>query len=255
MKFIHMTDTHLLRDGEWFLGFDTQSRFERCVQSIREKHSDAHCIIVTGDIAERGEPEAYRHFHEQMATVGVPVYSIPGNHDLRHNYSSVFPKVWSDPSGFAQQAIRTPAGIFLLLDTLLDNSDAGTLCEHRLQWLSDQLIEFSSEPVFLFMHHPPFDLHMPAIDSIGLINKEPFKTVIKSHLNIRHLFFGHAHRPVSGHWHGISFSSMSGTNHRAPLDLKGVGNMEVVDNPEYAIVIINGDQLVVHTQSFLDDYC
>jgi Icc protein len=254
MKFIHITDTHLLKSGELFHGFDTQKRFEMCVRSVRENHSDAHCIVVTGDLAERGEPEAYQFFNEQIASTGLPVYSILGNHDERENYSSQFPDVSLNSEGFVQAAIETPVGVFLLLDTKLDGSDAGTFCERRQQWLLDQLKIYNSKPVFLFMHHPPFDLNLPSIDKIGIDAKEAFASVVNTHANVRHIFFGHAHRPLCGNWRGISFSSMSGTNHQAKLDFKGTESQTIIDNPEYAIVFIDDDQLVVHTHSYLNDY-
>ena len=254
MKFIHITDTHLLKDGELFHGFDTQKRFQLCIKSIKENHNDAHCIVVTGDLTERSDPEAYQFFKEQISTTGLPVYSILGNHDDRQIYTSQFPDVLLDSTGFVQSAIETPVGVFLLLDTKLEGSDAGTYCEHREIWLRDQLKKFSSVPVYLFMHHPPFDLGLPSVDSIGLDVKESFAAAIDTHKDIRHIFFGHAHRPVSGNWKGISFSSMSGTNHRAELDFKSIEFQGVADNPEYAIVIIDDDRLLVHNHSFLDKH-
>ncbi|MDB4224499.1 phosphodiesterase [Granulosicoccus sp.] len=255
MKIIHITDTHLLKSGELFHGFDTQQRFALCMRNVRENHSDAHCIVVTGDVAERGDPEAYLFFNDQIAAAGLPVYSILGNHDDRKNYHSQFPAKSPESDGFAQAAIETPVGVFLLLDTKLDDSDAGTFCKRRQRWLLEQLKKFHSVPVFLFMHHPPFDLNLPGIDKIGLDAKEAFASVVNTHTNVRHLFFGHAHRPLSGNWKGISFSSMSGTNHQASLDFHGVGTQPVADNPEYAIVFIDDDQLVVHTHSYMNDYC
>ena len=47
---------------------------------------------------------------------------------------------------------------------------------------------------------------------------------------------------------------MSGTNHQSPLDFKGTGNMDVVDNPEYAIGFIGHDQITVHAHSYMSDY-
>lgn len=254
MKLIHITDTHLLKNGEFFHGFDTQKRFELCVQNIRENHSDAHCIVVTGDLTERGEPEAYKFFNDQMLTTGIPVYCTLGNHDDRQGHRSQIPKDSLDINGFVQSAIETPAGVLLLLDTKLDGSDAGTYCELRQQWLRDQLKKYSSVPVFLFMHHPPFDLNSPRIDKIGLDAKEVFASIVSTHKNIRHIFFGHAHRPVGGNWKGISVSSMSGTNHQSKLNFEGVENPGVADSPEYAIAFIDDDQIVVHIHSFMEDY-
>ena len=254
MKFIHITDTHLLKDGEFFHGFDTQKRFELCIRSIRENHSDAHCIVVTGDLTERGEPEAYQHFHDQIAPVGLPVYCILGNHDNRENFNLQFPAMSQDPKGFVQAAVETPKGVFLFLDTKLDGSDAGTYCEARCDWLLQQLAHYRAVPVFLFMHHAPFDINLAAADRIGLDSKEAFASAVATHDNVRHIFFGHAHRPLSGNWKGVSFSSMSGTNHQSPLDFKDTGTIGLGDMAEYAIVFIDDDQLVVHTHNYLKDY-
>lgn len=254
MKFIHITDTHLVKNGELLHQLDPQKRFELCVRSIRENHTDAHCIVVTGDLADRGEPEAYEFFKHEISTIGLPVYSIPGNHDERDNYHQQFPEIEVDAAGFVQYAVETPAGVFLLLDTKLDGSSAGTFTEQRQQWLRDTLKRYNNDPVFLFMHHPPFDLHLPCIDKIGLDEKEAFASVVNSHANVRHIFFGHAHRPLSGHWKGISFSSMRGTNHQVKLDFKDQNIHPIDENPEYAVVFIDDDQLLVHTHAYLSDF-
>ena len=254
MKFIHITDTHLLKKDNVLHQLDPLKRFELCVRSIRENHQDAHCIVVTGDLADRGEQEAYELFKQEISTTGLPVYSILGNHDCRHNYRCAFPDVSADADGFVQSAVRTPVGVFLLLDTKLDGSDGGTFCDRRQRWLQAALDSYQADPVYLFMHHPPFDLHLPCIDKIGLEKKEAFASVVSTHANIRHIFFGHAHRPLSGHWKGISFSSMRGTNHQVKLDFNDKQIHPIAEDPEYAIVFIDDDQLLVHTHSYLSDF-
>ena len=208
---------------------------------------------MTGDLADLGEQEAYQYFKTQMASTGLPVYSILGNHDERTQYRAQFPDVPVDPNGFVQSSIETPVGVFLLLDTKLDGSDAGTYCAARRQWLQEKLNHYRSSPVYLFMHHPPFDLNLPCIDKIGLDTQEEFSAVVKSHKNVRHIFFGHAHRPLSGNWRGISFSSMRGTNHQVKLDFNDLEIHAISEDPEYAIVFIDDDQLVVHTHSYLSE--
>lgn len=253
MKFIHITDTHLLKNDKLLHGLDQRKRFELCVQSINKNHKDAHCVVVTGDLADLGEPEAYQFFNQQMASTGLPVYSILGNHDERGHYHAQLTDAPLDSNGFNQFSVETPVGVFLMLDTKLDGFDAGTYCKQRQSWLLEQLTHFRSSPVYLFMHHPPFDLHLPCMDKIGLDKKEEFAAVVKTHKNIRHIFFGHAHRPLSGHWNTISFSSMRGTNHQVKLDFKDSDIHAISENPEYAVVFIDDDQLLVHTHSFLSE--
>ena len=101
------------------------------------------------------------------------------------------------------------------------------------------------------MHHPPFDLHFPCIDRIGLKDKEGFHQVIQKHMNsIRHLFFGHAHRPLSGNWQGISFSSLRGTNHQVKLDFNSQVITALDEPPEYSVVFMTEESVVVHSHSY-----
>ena len=40
MKFIHFTDTHLVRPGRSLYGLDLQGQLDACVASINELHGD-----------------------------------------------------------------------------------------------------------------------------------------------------------------------------------------------------------------------
>ena len=253
MKIIHVTDTHLLGAKGQLHGLDPLDRFQQCVQSIRRFHADAHCLVMTGDIADRAEVKAYQVFEEEMARTGLDVHCILGNHDARATFLAHFPDAPTDESGFVQSAVETPEGVFLLLDTLLDGSHNGGYCPLRQAWLRDQLQFWKDQPVYLFMHHPPFDLHLPCIDAIGLIEKDAFAEVVASHNNVRHLFFGHAHRALCGQWNGVSFSSLRGTNHQVKLDFEQREIEYSHEDPEYAVVFIDADKIVVHTHNYLSE--
>lgn len=253
MKIIHLTDTHLLNRGEMLHGLDPCERFQRCIESVKRYHSDAHCLVMTGDIADRGESGAYELFMNEMASTGLPVHCILGNHDSRENFREQLPNAPTDQNDFVQFAVPTPVGVFLFLDTLIDGSHNGGLCPQRRVWLRDQLELFRDQPVYLFMHHPPFDLNLPCIDVIGLNDKRDFAELVGSYQNVRHLFFGHAHRALCGQWMGISFSSLRGTNHQVKLDFERSDIQYSHEDPEYAVVFIEDDRIVVHTHNYYSD--
>ncbi len=73
-----------------------------------------------------------------------------------------------------------------------------------------------SSDIYVFMHHPPFDIEHPLMDVIKLMEPDGFSAAIEG-FPVRHLFFGHAHRPISGQWRGIGFSTIPGTCHQLPL--------------------------------------
>lgn len=39
------------------------------------------CVLITGDLADRGEPAEYEAARELLATLDIPIHGIPGNHD------------------------------------------------------------------------------------------------------------------------------------------------------------------------------
>ncbi|OED34885.1 hypothetical protein AB833_31790 [Chromatiales bacterium (ex Bugula neritina AB1)] len=250
MKFIHLTDTHLMPPGQLLKGLDPELRFRACIDDITRSHADAECCVMTGDIADLGQEEAYRFFGEQMDRCGFDYHPMIGNHDDRDVFRRCFPDTPVDENGYIQYQVITSAGVFLLLDTLHIGSHDGEFCAQRQAWLADRLKQHAEVPVYLFMHHPPFELHLPCIDCIGLKQQEAFAETLRPYTNIQHIFFGHAHRPLSGNWNGISFSSLRGTNHQVGLDFNSTTIDYVDERPEYAIVFLSENQLVVHTHCY-----
>lgn len=255
MKFIHLTDTHLVARGERLHGLDPVERLEACVASIVEHHDDAEFCMLTGDIADAGDPRAYAAAREALAGLPMRVHLIPGNHDDRNAFVTAFPDTARDAHGFVQHAFRHGTSYFLLLDTLEPAAgSAGAYCERRIEWLAERLAEAGGAPVYLFMHHPPFEIGVPTLDAIALTEPQPFADLLNESGNVRHIFFGHAHRPISGQWRGISFSTLYGTNHQTRLDLVSREYLAYTgEPPAYCVVLVDIDKVIVHTHHFLED--
>jgi 3',5'-cyclic AMP phosphodiesterase CpdA len=255
VKFIHLTDTHLVARGRRLHGLDPAARLEACVAHIGARHSDAAFCALTGDIADAGEPAAYASAREILDRLPMPLHPIPGNHDDRAAFSAAFPDAPRDDAGFVQSRFRHSGATFVLLDTLQpEHGSAGAYCERRCAWLERILRESGDGPVYLFMHHPPFAIGVPALDAIALVDPVPFSRTVATAGNVRHIFFGHVHRPVSGNWRGIPFSTLFGTSHQTRLDLYAGGRLAyTAEPPAYAVVLLESDRLVIHTEHFLED--
>lgn len=252
MKFIHLTDTHVIGQGLLY-GRDPAERLAQAVASINAEHSDSEFVVVTGDMTHWGDVEAYTRFASEITKLSMPVHFMVGNHDDTPSLMNTFPDIPRDGNGFVQTAIETSFGRFLLLDTKAPKTHAGGYCEARRAWLAQQLDV--PGPVFLFMHHPPFKVGIKAMDAIMMQDAERLHDVIAPHkTRIRHLFFGHVHRAIWGNWRGISYSCMRGLNHQVALDLDSPedqikGNFEL---PAYGVVLLNEDQVTVHMHDFND---
>ncbi len=255
MKIIQVTDTHLMPHGTELNGLNPNERLEACIASITELHSDAELCIITGDLTDRGDSDAYNDFRNILQNLSIPYYPLIGNHDHREIFCEVFPHVTRDEHGFVQQMLKTTVGRFLLLDTVEHGRDWGVYCEKRAAWLRSQLESVEDEPVYLFMHHPPFNIGIPALDRINLQeDKMRIRQIVNDFPNIKHLFFGHVHRPVSGSWHGIPFSTLRGTNHQIQLDLKTEDYLSIShEPPAYCVILLEPQQTTVHFNDYLDD--
>lgn len=255
MKFIHLTDTHLVLPGQKLYGLDPLARLEGAIADIKTFHRDAVQIVVTGDLAHWGEEEAYQAFCRVMDEAGLPYVAMVGNHDRRANCLQHVPAAPRDMNGFVQGVSDHSAGRFVFLDTLDESSHAGALCGKRRDWLAGALAATpQNRPFYIFMHHPPFKVGIEEMDLISLQDAQAFAEVIAPYRSrLRHLFFGHVHRPISGSWQGIPFSTLRGTNHQVWFDMReGVPHLASHEPAAYAVVLLGEESTVVHTHDYLD---
>jgi 3',5'-cyclic AMP phosphodiesterase CpdA len=254
MKLIHLTDTHLTLPGQPLYGTYPAERLRACVESINNEHADADLCVITGDLAHCGDIEAYEELASILAGLKVPVQLVIGNHDHRERLVERFPQLARDEAGFVQSALKTEAGTFIFMDSVKDGTHAGAYCETRRAWLAQQL-EKADDDVFLFMHHAPFKTGIKPMDKIGMDAQDvlALKALLQRYGRIKHLFFGHYHRPMHGSWSGIGFSTLRGMNHQVALDLKREdGYLFTHEPPAYAVVLIDDDNVVVHNHDFMD---
>lgn len=255
MKIVHLTDTHLVAEGLKLYGLDPRARLDAAVADINRHHGDAEVVVITGDLTHWGEPEAYASLVDSLAPLHPPVIPLLGNHDDRAAFQIAFPGALEDAGGFVQGRRETAAGTLLFLDTNQPGTAAGWYCEERLAWLERELAALPS-PAFIFMHHPPFDVGIAEMDRIGLTQAAAFRAVIEPHAGkIRHLFYGHVHRPICGSWLGIPTSTLRGTNHQVWLDF-AAGDESLsfsYEEPAYAVVLVDETRVVIHSHDYLYD--
>jgi 3',5'-cyclic AMP phosphodiesterase CpdA len=252
MKFIHISDLHLVAPGEKLWGFDPLARLDACLADIVAFHGDASFCAISGDLTERGEIIAFEALKDRLSRFPIPTYLALGNHDNRDNFLRVFGDSPRDEAGFVQVAAEHGGISVLSLDTLKGPpSSAGLYGEDRRKWLRARLDDAKGKPVVIFMHHAPFDIGHELMDLIKLEDGEGFHKLLSGH-NIKHIFFGHAHRPTSGQWRGIPFSAVPSLAHQLPLSRTSVATVYSDEPAMYAVVLIEPDRTVVHFDAFMN---
>ena len=83
MKFVILTDTHLVPAGRLLYALDPAARLAAAVQAINREHDGLAFVIVTGDLAHWGEQGAYEELKERLTGLRVPAVLMMGNHDRR----------------------------------------------------------------------------------------------------------------------------------------------------------------------------
>jgi Icc protein len=254
VRLVQLSDLHMTADGNMLHGLDPVARLRACVADINRRAGDAKLCIATGDLADKGETGAYETVRACLDELTMPYCMLIGNHDHRARFQQVFPDVPTDDHGFVQYSREVGDAVLLCLDTVEQGEHSGRYCARRCEWLADELARWSERAVYLFMHHPPFPIGLPGLDVIRLLDSTGIETVLANAPQIRHVFFGHVHRPVSGSWCGIPFSALPGTLHQVALDFESPPFIVYShERPGYALIDITEHQTVVHVQDFVDE--
>ena len=251
MKIVWVSDLHLPAPGEMLWSLDAYGRVQSCLDDIATHHGDADLCVITGDLADAGDPGAYRWLTERLADFPLETVLLIGNHDDRAAMRAHLPNLPDDGNGFVQSVRDTDQGRMLFLDTFKGGTSAGQYCAARRDWLRQRLEEAGDNPVWLFMHHPPFDVGIDYMDRIKLEEHAEFAGIVNGR-NVRHLFFGHIHRACQVVWQGIPCASLPSTNHQVPLSREGLGSRYSIEPPMYGVILIHGDQTIVHMDAWAD---
>lgn len=231
MKFIHLSDMHLLAHDDVSRQPDASATLRKIINEINLHHRDAEICVITGDITHHGRPDQYENAARLLSELQIPYTLIPGNHDDRTAFKKAFPDIPVDANGFINHAATYGDIRFVLLDSTVPGALHGTLCEKRLSWLRDELAVHKNAPTFLFIHHPPMEMGLPFMDTIRLDADRELAEIIADNPQIKHMFFGHLHRPAAGTWQGIPVLLGASTQCGLPLDLGPPKDEDQPDRP------------------------
>lgn len=256
-----MSDIHYGEKNEAIYFKEPSLAMKEAIKSINKLHSDADFLLLTGDLTHSGKLKAYEYLMDDLKKLKIPVYFTIGNHDNRENALKILDGLKADENGFVQQAISLKNNsVLLILDSKKDGTHAGEYCHKRQIWLEKQLEIYKDKNIFISIHHAPFNTGLHSMDKIRLDKDDSLKiyNFFVKHGGIRHIFFGHYHRPLSGNWGGISYSSLRGINHQVKLDFESSFEICTYEEPQYSVVLIDenlekneAQNIAVHFYDFM----
>jgi Icc protein len=246
-KLIWLTDLHLVERGrDWPQGIDPLERLRRCLEEIKALHPDAELIVLSGDLINLRNPGAYRLLRAELDQMPTPYRLLVGNHDDRNALLRTFPEVES-VDGFLQGADELDGARLLYLDTLAAaGKHHGELCPTRMRWISDKISSADARPLLIFLHHPPCDIGVPALDRLRLLDSEGLARLLRGRSCPVHLFCGHVHRNVSGLWAGHPFAALKSPHVQFDLDMRGANLVRSEEPPGYGVILVSESDIVVN---------
>lgn len=197
---IQITDTHILPPGELLYGeVDTARHLKETVQTINRMRPLPDVVMITGDLAERGDTAGYLHFMELIKPLKMPAFVLAGNHDNPKLMSEVFASTSYFPvsDGTFQYAIEDFPFRILALNSQGDDTELPELGDDRMAWLERQLGQ-SRKPTLIAIHHPPMLTGIELIDMGGSDWYRGLKSVLAEHDHVKLVICGHCHTDLCG---------------------------------------------------------
>jgi Icc protein len=212
----------------------SQAAFAAAVARVLTLNPLPAAVLVTGDIANSGDPAEHARALELLAPLPMPVHRLAGNHDLlgeRLRYTA-------DAHG-----VR-----IIACDTSIPGRDDGTL---EVDWLAERLAEDRETPTLVAMHHPPLLTGLGWLDEIGHTpeHRAALAALLAEAPNVKRVVAGHVHRVVADTLGGCGVITCASTNIQSGLDFIAT-DMVLVNEPPSLLVhaLLDSGELVSHVQ-------
>lgn len=190
----------------------------------RDNDWRADLVVVTGDLVQDDSVGAYEHFCQLLASLQLPVYCVPGNHDVR----ALMRDALAEPPFY--YCASAAAGNWLItgIDSCVTDHAGGHLEAAELARLDDEISRSSADNVMVCLHHPPVRMGSRWLDTVGLDNGAEFIERIAASGKVRLAIFGHVHQPYDAEHGGVS---IVGTPSTCRQFAQGSDDFAVDDNP------------------------
>ena len=196
--FVQITDTHWgARDGA--------ALTRRAVEAINQLPFKIEFVVHTGDMLADsiGTETVVQDGQDAMKALTVPVYYVPGNHDILESdlpaTVALYRKYFGPLS--RQVEVQGVACLFFYSEPLAGGFRVRGY--DPLAWLEDNLKQAGDKPVLLFQHSPSVGNLFDKRDASGweAATRKAWEALVKGKASLKAIIAGHLHRDEL-HWVG-----------------------------------------------------
>ena len=236
LSLVQVTDTHLTgTEAGCLLGMNT-ARSARGVIHAALAAESADCILVTGDIAADGQPEAYGQLEVLLGT-SVPSLWLPGNHaDVSFHKDGYAPNM--------KRRLRAKHWDVVMLETQVEGEVGGVLSTTELAALRSAVDDarLANKALLVATHHPLRRLESAWLDEQSVKNASEALDILKPIADQTAVISGHVHQESDELINGVRMMTTPSTcvqfapgSQDFALDSKDPGYRRLVLHPNARI--------------------
>jgi Icc protein len=198
---LQLSDLHLVPGAHLRRLVDPLANLDRAIDLITSSACRPEGILFTGDLADTGDPVAYRLLRQRIdgltAAIGAAAVFLPGNHDdrtafRRHLLATSIdgglpdegprdgtPRDDASPGDPIDQIHFFGDLRVISMDTTIPGDDAGALSSAQLNWLREELATPAPCGTVLALHHPPISSPIDSMTRLALRAPERLRAAIE----------------------------------------------------------------------------
>ncbi|GAA1825731.1 phosphodiesterase [Agromyces salentinus] len=220
---LHISDTHLLGGGgRLYDRVASEQHLRTLFEEFEASGGRPEAIVFTGDLADKGEPDAYDRIREIVDPVaerlGAKVIWVMGNHDDRAAFRR---GLLDDRHGGHRPVDRVDDvnGLRVItLDSTVPGHHHGEVSPAQLDWLAEELSIPAPHGTILAMHHPPVPSVLDLAVSVELRDQSALAEVVEGS-DIRSIIAGHLHYSSTATFAGVPVSVASASCYTQDLNV------------------------------------
>lgn len=207
LRLIQFSDPHLFGTAEGALrGVETLPALKATMAHAERYFRAPDALLLTGDLVQ-DDAGGYALLRATFESSRVPVYCLPGNHDIPEVMNAT---LRGSPFQVGGQFIAA-GWLVVMLDTWKANSAGGRLGKRQLADLADLLSRHADLHVLLCLHHHPLPMQSGWLDKVGLEDAADFLAVIARFPTVKGVLWGHVHQSLDRFVNGVRFMASPAT--------------------------------------------
>jgi len=212
---VHISDTHILPSEETrFLGQSHSENLRTALGIVRERGINPDGFILSGDLANTGDEDAYRGLRailDDLRQEDAPILLAMGNHDDRHGLRQI---VLDHPEHEAEQEYCYTTWFgglrVIVLDSTIPESHNGEIGAAQREWLKQELTIPAPEGTLLVFHHPPFPPGAALGTEPMLADWRELESIVRDS-DVIGVLCGHVHQSMASSFAGVPLVTAAAT--------------------------------------------